>query len=91
MFTELCVEVRTTKGWENPNEARNEAWDLSYYFLGLCVSALLGIEQVNWEQPPAWLADWDDNTFVTAPNEQKRFVQKQATSYDFGKLAASLA
>lgn len=91
VFTELCVEIRNTKGWENPLEARNEAWDLSYYFLGLCVSALLGLEQVDWDRPPGWLADWDDNMLVTAPNDNKRFAKQQKSGYDFGKLAASLA
>lgn len=91
VYSELCVEIRKTKGWENPQENRNEAWDLSYYFLGLCVSVLLGIEQANWENPPGWLAEWDDNTLVTAANDNKRFANQQKNGYDFGQLAASLA
>jgi len=91
VYTELCVEVRTAKGWENPNDSRNEAWDLSYYAIGLCVSALLGIEQLNWDNAPGWAADWDENTLVTAPNNNKRFAQQQKGVYDFAQLAASLA
>ncbi|AEY69577.1 terminase large subunit [Burkholderia phage vB_BceS_AH2] len=91
VYTELCVEVRTTKGWENPTSSRNEAWDLSYYCLGLCASPLLLIEQMKWDNPPAWAAEWDSNSLVTAPDAKTRFVREQSSNFDFGKLAANMA
>jgi phage terminase large subunit GpA-like protein len=91
VFTELCVEVRTTKGWENPTSSRNEAWDLAYYCIGLCASPLLLIEQLNWEKTPPWAAEWDLNSLVTAPDVKTRFVREEASNFDFAKLAANMA
>ena len=51
-FTEMCVEMRSEKGWEAPRGHRQEAWDLAYYAIGYCVH--LGVEKIDWAQPPAW-------------------------------------
>ena len=91
VYTELCVEVRTTKGWENPTSARNEAFDLSYYMLGLCVSVLLGLEQVDWARPPGWLLDWDENLLISEPEAPNRYSRAEAPAYDFGAMAANMA
>lgn len=91
VYSELCAEVRTAKGWENPLSSRNEAWDLSYYMVGLCVSPLIRIEQMDWENPQGWAAPWDENTLITAPFSNKRFAHEPKNSYDFGKLANNLA
>lgn len=91
VFSELCAEVRTGKGWENPQNLRNEAWDLSYYAIGLCVSTLLRVEHMDWEKPQAWAAEWDKNALVTAPHEQTRFAKESDEVYDFSKLGAALA
>jgi len=91
VYSELCAEVRTAKGWENPLSSRNEAWDLSYYMVGLCVSPLVRIEQMDWENPQGWAAPWDENSLITAPFNNKRFAHEPKNSYDFGKLAGNLA
>ena len=91
VYSELCVETRTTKGWENPNSYRNESWDLSYYAIGLCISKLIGIEHIDWDNPPLWAADWDKNVLISASADNKRFTAQQKEVYDFGNLAASLA
>jgi phage terminase large subunit GpA-like protein len=91
VYSELCAEVRDTKGWQNPLNRRNESWDTGYYAIALCISPLLGLEQINWESPPAWAADWDTNTLVTAPNVKTRFEPQQKSTFDFAKLAGQLA
>lgn len=91
VYSELCAEIRTAKGWENPLSSRNEAWDLSYYMIGLCVSPLIRIEQMDWDNPQGWAADWDMNPLITAPFNNKRFAPELKNSYDFGKLANNLA
>jgi phage terminase large subunit GpA-like protein len=65
-FSEMCVEVRTDKGWINPQDRRNEAWDLSYYCMGVCVSPLIRVEGIDWSRPPGWAAPWDKNDLVSA-------------------------
>lgn len=90
VFSELCVEVRTPKGWDNPGQRRNETWDLGYYALALCVSPLLTVEQIDWDNPPGWAAEWDDNILVTAPNQKQRY-DRDENPFDFSKLAENLA
>jgi len=90
-FTELCAEIRTSKGWENPKNARNEAWDLLYYTLGAIASQLLLIEHIDWNKPPSWAAEWDDNDLVSAAEEPERFAPRRNNDYDFAELADSLA
>lgn len=93
VFVEYTVEVRTEKGWENPRKARNEAWDLTYYALGQCV--ILGVEKINWVNPPKWAAEWDQNTGVARVDKKeparapvKRFAEKPKSDYDnLAKLA----
>jgi len=65
-YEELTVEVRDDKGWDNPNKARNEAFDLFSYGKGL--NKILLIEEkrkeLNWDNPPAWAAEWESNSQI---------------------------
>lgn len=90
-YAELCVETRTDKGWQNPNRARNEAWDLLYYMLGLGHSAVLRLDKQDWANPPGWLAPWDRNLMVLQPGSEERFATKPKAEYDFASLGAALA
>lgn len=90
-FSELCAETRTAKGWENLAQARNEAWDLSYYCLGLCTSPeLLRVESINWDNPPTWAEEWDNNTMVREPEEEKPFAFQPRPMLDFSRLGELL-
>jgi len=88
-YAELCSEVRTDKGWEHSESVRNEAWDLSYYCIGLCVSQYVRVESIDWNNPPAWAAEWDENDLVREPEAEKPFAAVK--SADFGALASALA
>ena len=91
-FMEMCAERRTTKGWENPARHRNEAWDLLYYCLGGIASRLLMIEHIDWNNPPGWAKDWDENDMVSKADEPARFKQESIEkAYDFGKFASEMA
>lgn len=92
VFAELCTETRDEKGWHNPSHARNETWDLAYYLLGICVSGrVLGIEQIDWDNPPSWAAEWDDNSMVILPPSDEPIDAPKDTEYSFEKLAMALA
>lgn len=96
-YAELCAEIRTAKGWENPKQLRNEAFDLLNYAQALSIEPqILGIESINWEgNVPLWLEEWDKNVMVSIPIEadggdtvmQQRFPEK----IDFGKYAERMA
>jgi phage terminase large subunit GpA-like protein len=89
-WAELCEEVRDDKGWQNPNNRRNEAWDLSYYALGLCVSSLLPVEKIEWERPPLWAEEWDKNPMIFSPDKGKPFEREREQAYDFAQLGKAL-
>lgn len=88
-FKELCVERRTEKGWINSSGGRNEAWDLLYYALGTCVSPLLQVEKIDWDNPPSWAAEWPRNPLVILPEED--ILEVGPVSYDFASLGKALA
>ena len=90
-FVELCAETRTAKGWEVLIRRRNEAWDLCYYAIGLCVSPAVRVEQIDWAKPPGWAAPWDKNDLVAATAKAERFAVTATGGYDFAKLGDALA
>ncbi|MEP2533562.1 terminase gpA endonuclease subunit [Shimia sp.] len=67
-FVELCAETKTAKGWVNPGQQRNEAWDLLVYCVALCHSSKIGLPHINWDKPPAWAAEWDVNDLIGSEN-----------------------
>lgn len=97
-YSEMCAEVRTDKGWENPKKLSNEAWDLCNYAQAICISPLLlSIEKVDWENPPAWAQEWDKNVLVMdAPpadspeNAEMRVNRRHTPTVDFSKLGEAL-
>lgn len=90
-YSEMCVEVRDDKGWHNPRNLRNEAWDLCYYAMGICVSTLIRVEGIDWSNPPGWAAPWDKNDLVSAATTP-RFAasQKDVPTFDFSKFGKAL-
>jgi phage terminase large subunit GpA-like protein len=89
-FQELVAEIRDQKkGWINPNKRRNEAWDLLYYAIGACVSSILNLEKVDWENPPLWLKPAEGNPLVVAA-EREEAIQP-ASKIDFSQLGKRLA
>lgn len=90
-YTELCVEIRGERGWENPNKQRNESWDLLYYCLGACISPLIKVESLSWDKPPSWAEDWDTNTLVFKDSDPERFANRPSAKYDFSRFGQALA
>jgi phage terminase large subunit GpA-like protein len=90
-FSELCVETRTEKGWENLSNQRNEQWDLSYYAIGLCVSELIRAEHIKWQEPPGWAAEWEKNDLVRQVEQAPRFANTLQSVYDFSEFGKALA
>lgn len=90
-YRELCVEVRTVKGWENPNSERNEAWDLGCYCIGALICSYINGERIDWEHPPVWAEEWTKNVYVEITLEKGEIVRAPASRYDFSKLGSELA
>lgn len=90
-FSELCAEIRTEKGWENVSGLRNEATDLSYYAIGLCISELIRVESLNWNDPPGWAAEWDKNDLVREADKETPFANRLKSGYDFASFGKELA
>ncbi|MBT9159034.1 MAG: hypothetical protein DDT26_00283 [Dehalococcoidia bacterium] len=80
-FDELTVEVRTPRGWDNPQKRRNESWDLLCYHIGGCI--IRRVEGVDWKSPPQWLSAWDSNPFVTR-RKPAGVTMDKSTSLQYG-------
>jgi len=89
-YEELCAEIRTAKGWENPSNSRNEAWDLGYYFIAICVSEFIRVEHLDWANPPGWAAEFDKNELVRAAQESARFRSSVESELDFSSFGKAL-
>ena len=75
----MCAEVREPKGWVNPSNTRNEAWDLSYYLLGVCICPkVLNVEVWDWEKPPIWAEKWDKNPLIYWPSAPVEETNEEA-------------
>lgn len=71
LYAQLTNEVRDAdKGWLNPNNKRNEAWDLLVYCIAACDHPDIRIRFLDWENPPSWAAGWDQNDFVVEAGAQ---------------------
>lgn len=68
LYKQLTTEIKTSKGWENPSRRRNEAWDLLVYAIALCLHRTVNLERIDWNAPPTWAREWDDNDMVFDPN-----------------------
>lgn len=69
-YGEICVEIRTAKGWECPAGARNEAWDLSYYGLGICLH--LKLDRMAWDSKsaPGYSKEHAENPYVLLSSQE---------------------
>ena len=84
-YEELLAETRSEKGWENLQRQRNEKFDLYQYAKGLihCILVELRIKEIDWEKPPVWAAEWDNNSQInldikaTTQVKKKKAQQKQ--------------
>lgn len=90
-YQEMCSEIRTPKGWEKREHAHNEAWDLSYYCIGVCISSLMVVEKMDWANPPKWAADWATNILISEPDQPKRFAREVKRKRSFSELAEAMA
>lgn len=90
-YAELCSEVREEKGWIHNTGVRNEQWDLAYYCIGICVSQLVRVEQIDWANPPSWAAEWESNDFIRLPTEESPYGNTVKSTDDFATFGKSLA
>lgn len=90
-FAEMTAETKTEKGWENLNGRRNEAWDLCYYTLGVCLMKEIRWEKIDWADPPGWADEWDQNTLVFDPNKGESLLTAARPRRSLSELAGALA
>lgn len=88
-YLELVAETRGPKGWENPKNLRNESWDLFCYAIALSLSRHIKAEQIDWDEPPLWAAEWDRNSLVYGRDVPRAFVNENK-EVDMRALADAL-
>lgn len=90
-WSEMVAEKRTTNGWEKVSE-RNEAWDLLVYAIAIALYRPIKIELMDWDDPPGWASDWDDNDLVFNPETKKSaLLPQKRENLSLEDLAALLA
>jgi phage terminase large subunit GpA-like protein len=90
VYKQLTVEERTSKGWENPRQLRNEVWDCCYYALGISLHMDIRLEHLPWDNEgklPGWARQWDDNDLIIAPEAKNPLVATKKTVVDLQKIA----
>ncbi len=93
LFEEFCSEHKGKKGiWEKLPGKRNEAFDLFYYVLGLCMSRHVRCHRPTfWENIPLWAQqDSEDNPFIFRSGEEQVAVVAKP-KYDLAQLASKIA
>jgi phage terminase large subunit GpA-like protein len=92
LFSEFCSEVSGDKGWVKLAGKRNEAWDLLYYAIGLCMSKYIKCERPTfWETPPSWANQFDaTNPFIVDAGSEL-FAEPVKSSYDLAEMASQIA
>lgn len=74
-FAELTAEIRTPKGWLNPSNKRNEAFDLMVYVRVLL--KLIGADKINWNNPPLWAKTIIENPVLSDGFNIQQQVQQR--------------
>lgn len=94
IYTQLTTEVRVAEKWENPNNKRNEAWDLLYYLLALLHEPSIRImcdRPYFWDKVPIWAQTWDANALVFDPTVTlDPFGEKAKPKYSLAELGKAL-
>jgi len=94
LYSQLCAETRTDKGWIKIGSRRNEAWDLLYYAYSVALNGRQvspNLDHINWEYPPGWADGWEQNDLVFAENAAKPFDSHQKSDISLESLASQLA
>lgn len=77
LYNQLTTEVRLPEGWKNPNNKRNEAWDLLAYCIAACDHPDIRIRFLDWANPPGWAQPWDRNDYVFGGSAPKPETEQQ--------------
>lgn len=92
LYSQLTSEVRTAKGWEKTStRVRNEAWDLLYYCVAVCLLPNIGFEKLDWNRPPRWAAVWDHNELVISADVEIPFVAKTKKKVTLASIGEEFA
>lgn len=93
LFKEFCSEVDKGKGWvKAPGVRNNEAWDLLYYAIGLCMTKYIRCERPGfWDKAPPWANPNDpDNPYIVKAGSEA-FAERPKIVYDLSKIASEIA
>ncbi len=90
-FAEMCSEIRTDKGWVRTGRRRNEGIDLSYYCIAACVSVMIRVDGIDWDNAPGWASPWKTNDLIVDATSKEAFAMSDKAVYDFASLGKVLA
>ncbi len=85
-YEELTAEIRSEQGWDCPPGVRNETFDLKGYAKGITRAYMIEnrMDEIDWDNPPAWAAEWDNNSQVDLVVTEKPKTKKASKPADDG-------
>ncbi len=92
IFAEFCSEVLKPKGWDKLAGKKNEAWDLLYYAMGVCMTTNIQCHKPQfWQKVPVWANPLDPANPFVLHNTTELFAEKPQVGYDLAAIAKQIA
>ena len=92
LYSQLTNEFRQTDGtWKNPNNKRNEAFDLLAYCIAFCDHSDIRMRFLDWANPPGWAAPWDRNDLVVGATQKPYQAEYAAPVRSLADIANDVA
>ena len=86
-YNEMCAEQRNIKGeWINTG-GKNEAFDCHCMYRAVSLhSRYVGVETINWDDPPDYAKVWDENPHIIGENGKKGIDSLEDALYQLREL-----
>lgn len=90
-YDEMTSEIWTEKGWMKLAGKKNEAWDISYYCLGLALTRHVKADKLNWDNLPDWaVLDPERNPLIFLKGSDSVALDARP-QYDLTAIARKIA
>lgn len=91
LYEEFCAEIKKDGIWFKLPGRRNEAFDLLYYCIGLCLTRKIRIEHLDWTNPPPWASRDPGVNPLIVMNDNEAFTEEGIQGYNLREIARQIA
>lgn len=90
-YDEMTSEIWTEKGWVKLSGKKNEAWDITYYCLGLALSRHVKADKLNWDNLPDWAINEPGRNPFIVRTDSGDIASEAPPKYDLTAIARQIA